>query len=79
MIVLVIGSLLGEITGGDTTRFAALAAGTALLVSLIAFIAWLAKAGIMVHFISESVTDRLQIRRGAFPCQHAIAQAFRFS
>lgn len=54
-ISLVIGSSLGEITGGDTTRFAALAAGTALLVSLIAFIAWLAKAGVMVNFISETV------------------------
>src|SRR5438132_13645530 len=42
-------------TGGDTTRFGTLAAGTALLVSLIAFMAWLAKAGVMVHFISESV------------------------
>ena len=54
-ISLVIGASLGEITGGDTTRFGALAAGTALLVSVIAFIAWLAKAGVMVHFISESV------------------------
>jgi high affinity sulfate transporter 1 len=54
-ISLVIGASLGEITGGDTMRFGALAAGTALLVSLIAFIAWLAKAGVMVHFISESV------------------------
>src|SRR5215471_19274825 len=39
-ISLVIGSSLGEITGGNIARFAALAAGTALLVSLIAFIAW---------------------------------------
>src|SRR5438067_6228254 len=54
-ISLVIGSSLGEITGGNTMRFGALAAGTALLVSLIAFIAWLAKAGVLVHFISESV------------------------
>ena len=54
-ISLVIGTSLGEITGGNTVRFAALAAGTALLVSVIAFIAWLAKAGAMVHFISESV------------------------
>ena len=53
-ISLVIGASLGEITGGNATRFGALAAGTALLVSLIAFIAWLAKAGVMVHFISES-------------------------
>src|ERR1041385_3680313 len=40
-ISLVIGSSLGEITGGNMMRFGALAAGTALLVSLIAFIAWL--------------------------------------
>src|SRR6266478_5181356 len=54
-ISLLTGASLGEIAGGDTTRFGALAAGTALLVSLIAFIAWLVKAGVMVHFISESV------------------------
>jgi sulfate permease, SulP family len=53
-ISLVIGSSLGEMTGGNMMRFGALAAGTALLVSLIAFIAWLAKAGVLVHFISES-------------------------
>jgi SulP family sulfate permease len=54
-ISLVIGASLGELTGGNTMRFGALAAGTALLVSLIAFVAWLAKAGVLVHFISESV------------------------
>jgi SulP family sulfate permease len=54
-ISLVIGTSLSEITGGNTMRFGALAAGTALLVSFIAFMAWLAKAGVMVHFISESV------------------------
>src|SRR5438105_13434030 len=42
-IALVIGSSLGEITGGNPMRFGALAAGTAVLVSLIAFVAWLAK------------------------------------
>lgn len=54
-ISLLIGASLGEISGGDTTRFGALAAGTALLVALIAFIAWLARAGAIVNFISESV------------------------
>src|SRR6187200_3614081 len=38
-ISLVIGSSLGEITGGNSARFGALAAGTALLVSVIAFVA----------------------------------------
>lgn len=54
-ISLLIGASLGEIAGGDTTRFGALAAGTALLVAFIAFLAWLAKAGAIVNFISESV------------------------
>src|ERR1700756_4702676 len=54
-ISLLIGASLGEIAGGDMTRFSALAAGTALLVALIAFIAWLVKAGSIVNFISESV------------------------
>ena len=54
-ISLLIGASLGEIAGGDTSRFGALAAGTALLVALIAFVAWLVKAGAIVNFISESV------------------------
>lgn len=54
-ISLLIGASLGEIAGGDAGRFGALAAGTALLVAAIAFVAWLAKAGVIVNFISESV------------------------
>ena len=54
-ISLLVGASLGEIAGGDTARFSALAAATALLVALIAFIAWLVKAGSIVNFISESV------------------------
>src|SRR5262245_51801466 len=54
-ISLLMGSSLGEIAGGDTARFGALAAVTALMVALIAFAAWLAKAGAIVNFISESV------------------------
>ena len=54
-ISLLVGSSLGEIAGGDTARFGALAAGTALLVALIGLIAWAVKAGAIVNFISESV------------------------
>ena len=54
-ISLLIGASLGGIAGGDTTRFGALAAATALLVAVIAFIAWLVKAGSIINFISESV------------------------
>jgi sulfate permease, SulP family len=45
----------GHHFGWRPSRFSALAAGTAILVGLIAFIAWLIKAGSIINFISESV------------------------
>ena len=54
-ISLLVGSSLGAIAGGDPARFGALAACTALLVATIAFLAWLARAGAIVNFISEPV------------------------
>jgi len=54
-ISLLTGSSLGALAGGDTTRFGALAAGTALLVAAMAFLAWVFKAGVIVKFISETV------------------------
>ena len=77
-ISLVIGSSLREITGGDVIRFAALAAGTALLVSLIAFIAWLAKAGVMVHFISESVMTGFKSGVALFLASTQLPKLFGF-
>jgi high affinity sulfate transporter 1 len=54
-ISLLIGTTLGGMAGGDPARFAALAACTAMITAAIAFLAWLAKAGSAVAFISESV------------------------
>jgi SulP family sulfate permease len=54
-ISLLVGASLGDIAGGDAAKFSALAAGTAMLVAIIAFFAWLARAGSIVNFISESV------------------------
>jgi high affinity sulfate transporter 1 len=54
-ISLLVGASLAEIAGGDVTRFSALAAGTAILVAVIALIAWAVRAGAIVNFISESV------------------------
>lgn len=54
-ISLLVGASLGELAGGDPARFGALAACTALMTGLIAFIAWLARAGSAVNFISETV------------------------
>src|SRR5438046_8010924 len=54
-ISVLVGASLGDLAGGDPSRFGALAACTALIVGGLAFIAWLAKAGVIVNFISESV------------------------
>ncbi len=77
-ISLVIGTSLGEMTGGNTARFGALAAGTALLVSLIAFIAWLAKAGVLVHFISESVMTGFKCGVALFLASTQLPKLFGF-
>jgi high affinity sulfate transporter 1 len=77
-ISLVIGASLGEITGGNTARFAALAAATALLVSLIAFVAWLTKAGVMVHFISESVMTGFKSGVALFLASTQLPKLFGF-
>src|SRR6478609_3806657 len=77
-ISLVIGSSLGEITGGNSARFGALAASTALLVSLIAFVAWLAKAGVLVHFISESVMTGFKCGVALFLASTQLPKLFGF-
>jgi high affinity sulfate transporter 1 len=54
-ISLLIGATLGEISGGDPARQAALAACTALMVAALAFIAYAVRAGSVVSFFSETV------------------------
>lgn len=54
-ISLLMGTTLGTLAEGDATRFGALAACTALLVSALAFGAWLVRAGSLVNFVSETV------------------------
>jgi high affinity sulfate transporter 1 len=54
-ISLLVGSSLGTITHGDTSRFAALAAGTAVIVAALALLARLVRAGGIVDFVSETV------------------------
>lgn len=54
-ISLLTGATLGGIAGGDPSRFGVLAAATAVMVGLMFFVAWLARAGAIVNFISESV------------------------
>src|SRR5262249_28008713 len=54
-ISVLVGASLGDLSGGDASRFWALASCTALIVGALALIAWLARAGVIVNFISESV------------------------
>ena len=77
-ISLLIGSSLGGIAGGDTSRFGALAAGTALLVALIAFVAWLVKAGAIVNFISESVMTGFKCGVALFLASTQLPKLFGF-
>jgi high affinity sulfate transporter 1 len=77
-ISLLIGASLGDIAGGDTTRFAALAATTALLVALIAFIMWLVKAGAIVNFISESVMTGFKCGVALFLATTQLPKLFGF-
>jgi high affinity sulfate transporter 1 len=77
-ISLLTGASLGEIAGGNTARFGALAAGTALLVALIAFIAWLVKAGVIVNFISESVMTGFKCGVALFLASTQLPKLFGF-
>jgi sulfate permease, SulP family len=54
-ISVLVGASLGDLAGGDASRFWALASCTALIVGVLSLIAWLARAGVIVNFISESV------------------------
>lgn len=54
-ISLLVGTSLGELSGGDPARHAALAAGAAVIVFALGLAAFLVRAGSIVNFISESV------------------------
>jgi high affinity sulfate transporter 1 len=54
-ISLLIGTAVGELSGGDVTRHMALSMGVALVVGVMALVAWAARAGVIVNFVSETV------------------------
>ncbi|QJE95706.1 SulP family inorganic anion transporter [Luteolibacter luteus] len=78
-ISLLIGASLAPMSGGDPVRHAALAACTALLVALIAFLAWLAKAGTIVNFISESVMIGFKCGVALFLASTQLPKLFGYS
>lgn len=77
-ISLLIGASLSELSGGDTTRFSALASATALLVALIAFLAWLSRAGAIVNFVSESVMTGFKCGVALFLASTQLPKLFGF-
>ena len=54
-ISLLVGASLGDLAGGDPTRFWALATCTALMVGAMSLVAYLLRAGSLVNFVSETV------------------------
>jgi len=54
-ISLLVGASLGDMAGGDTSRYWALASCTALMAGGLALTAWIGRAGVLVNFISETV------------------------
>jgi high affinity sulfate transporter 1 len=77
-ISLLIGASLGEISGGDASRFGALAAATAILVGLIGLLAWLLRAGVVVNFISESVMTGFKCGVALFLISTQLPKLFGF-
>ncbi len=54
-ISLLLATTLGRLADGDPVRYAALASETALFVGIICIAAWIAKAGAVIHFMSDTV------------------------
>jgi SulP family sulfate permease len=78
-ISVLVGASLGGLAGGDVSRFGALAACTALMVGGLAFIAWLAKAGVIVNFISESVLVGFKCGIALFIASTQLPKLFGFT
>ena len=78
-ISLLIGATLGDITGGDPARHAALASATALIVAVLAFIAYAVRAGSIVNFFSETVLVGFKCGVAFFLASTQLPKLFGFS
>jgi high affinity sulfate transporter 1 len=54
-IALLVGSTIGDMTGGDAARWAEIASLAAFVVAVLSFLAWLLRLSRLVSFISETV------------------------
>jgi high affinity sulfate transporter 1 len=78
-ISLLVGATLGEMAGGDVARHASLAACTALVVAMLAFIAWAVRAGAIVNFFSETVLVGFKCGVALFLASTQLPKLFGFS
>ena len=78
-ISLLVGATLGEMSGGDPARQAALAACTALMVAALAFVAYAARAGTIVNFFSETVLVGFKCGVALFLASTQLPKLFGFS
>lgn len=78
-ISLLIGATLGEMSGGDPARHATLAACTALMVAVLAFAAYAARAGAIVNFFSETVLVGFKCGVALFLASTQLPKLFGFS
>src|SRR5678815_1612771 len=78
-ISLLVGASLGGLAGGDVTRFSALAACTALMVSAMALIAYLLRAGVLTDFVSETVLVGFKSGVGLYLASTQLPKLFGFA
>jgi SulP family sulfate permease len=78
-ISLLIGATLGDIAGNDPTRYSALASCTALIVAVLAFLAYALRAGAIVNFFSETVLVGFKCGVALFLASTQLPKLFGFS
>jgi high affinity sulfate transporter 1 len=78
-ISLLIGATLGAMDGGDPSRHAALAATAALMVAVLAGIAYLFRAGAVINFFSETVLIGFKVGVACVLASTQLPKLFGFS
>lgn len=76
---ILMGTSLGAMAGGDSARYATLAACCALMVAAMSFAAWLARAGSVVAFISETILVGFKSGLALYLCSTQLPKFFGFS
>lgn len=76
---LLVGASIGELSGGDPARHAALAACLALMVGVVGVLAWAMRAGSAVGFFSETVLVGFKAGLALYLASTQLPKLFGFS